>query len=74
MTNYDRKSVSLYADKTVNITLQVNTELNGWHDYKTFRVPAGKTIRYEFPSGYNAHWIRTISDKDCTATVWMKYE
>ncbi len=74
MTGYDKKSVTLQSDKTVQITLQVNTDLTGWHTYKTFRVPAGQTVRHEFPEGYNAHWIRAIADKNCTATVWMKYE
>ncbi len=74
MTGYDRKSVTLSSDKTVDITLQVNTDLAGWHTYKTIRVPAGKTVTHTFPEGYSAHWIRAISNKDCTATVWMKYE
>ncbi len=74
MTGYDRKSVTLQSNKTVDITLEVDTDLNGWKMYKTIRVPAGQTIRHTFPAGYNAHWIRAVSDKDCTATVWMKYE
>lgn len=74
MTGYDKKTITLTADKDVTITLEVNYDLNGWHEYKKFRVAAGKTITHKFPAGYSAHWIRAIADKDCNATVWMKYE
>jgi hypothetical protein len=74
MTGYDKKKVSLSADKDVKITLEVDFDLSGFHTYKTFTVPAGKTINYEFPQGFSAHWIRAISDKDCTATVEFTYQ
>jgi hypothetical protein len=74
MTGYDKKTISLKSDKAVTIRLEVDTELNGWHVYKAIKVPAGKTIYHEFPAGYSAHWIRATVDKDCIATVWLKYE
>nr|WP_294869670.1 hypothetical protein [uncultured Pedobacter sp.] len=74
MTGYDKKKVSLSADKDVKITLEVDFDLSGFHTYKTFTVPAGKTINYEFPQGFSAHWIRAISDKGCTATVEFTYQ
>lgn len=74
MTGYDKKTVTLTADKAVMITLEVDVDLNGWQVYKSIKVPAGKTITYVFPAGYSAHWIRAVSDKDCNATVWFKYE
>ncbi|WP_288878976.1 hypothetical protein [Pedobacter panaciterrae] len=74
MTGYDKKKVSLSADKDVKITLEVDFDLSGFHTYKTFTVPAGKTINYEFPQGFSAHWIRAISDKACTATVEFTYQ
>lgn len=74
MTGYNKKKVSLSSDKDVKITLEVDFDLLGFHTYKTFRVPAGKTINYEFPKGFSAHWVRAIADKDCAATVWFTYQ
>ena len=74
MTNYDKKTVSITTDINVNITLQVNIDLNGWHPYKTVQTVAGETIQHVFPDGYHAHWIRAVADKDCKATVSLKYE
>ncbi|MES2005433.1 MAG: hypothetical protein V4450_13015 [Bacteroidota bacterium] len=74
MTGYDQKKVILTADKDVNITLEVDVDLTGYHVYKTIKVAAGKTIEHIFPDGFSAHWIRAIADKDCKATVWLKYE
>lgn len=74
MTGYDKKTISLTANKDVSITLEVDTDLHGWHTYKTIQVPSGKTITHVFPDGFNAHWIRAVAGKDCLATVWLKYE
>ncbi len=74
MTGYDKKTISLTADKDVTITLEVNTDLMGWHTYKEIKVAAGKTIQHVFPDGFSAHWIRTKANKDCKATAWLKYE
>ncbi|MDT8389114.1 MAG: hypothetical protein RRC34_01225 [Lentisphaeria bacterium] len=75
MTGYDRKTLELRADKDVTITLEVNVDhQSGWHRYKTFALKAGQTETYRFPPEYSAHWIRFISDTDCTATAWLTYE
>lgn len=74
MTGYDKKSVKLTADRDVNITLEVDFDLSGFHKFKTIHVPAGKTISYSFPDGFSAHWIRAISDHNCKATVWFTYQ
>ena len=74
MTGYDKKTISLTADQDVTITLEVDVDHNGWNEYRKVKVPAGKTIEHVFPDGYSAHWIRATSDKDCRATVWLKYE
>ncbi len=58
----------------MNITLEVDVDLNGWHQYKTIQAIAGKTIEYVFPDGYSAHWVRAVTDKDCKATISFKYE
>lgn len=74
MTGYDKKKISLTADKDVTITLEVDVDHNGWHTYKKIKVPAGKTVEHVFPEGFSAHWVRAVADKDCVATVWFIYE
>lgn len=74
MTGYDKKTVSITTDASVNITLQVDVDLNRWHDYKTVQAIAGETIEHVFPDGYSAHWIRAVADKACTASISLKYE
>jgi hypothetical protein len=73
MTGYDQKKVSITADKDVNITLEVDFDLSGFHQYKTFSIKAGQTVNYEFPKGFSAHWIRAIANKDCQSTVMFTY-
>lgn len=73
MTGYDKKRAEFSADKDVAITLEVDFDHNGWHVYKTFNVPANKTIEFEFPEGYSAHWVRVKADKDAKATVFFHY-
>jgi hypothetical protein len=41
--------------------------------YKEVKVNAGETFKYEFPSGFQARWIRVTADKDCIATAWLDY-
>jgi hypothetical protein len=74
MTGYDKKKITITTDRDVSIIVEVNVDLKEWHAYKRFQVKAGKTVEYVFPDGYNAHWVRTIANKDCVATVWMNYE
>ena len=76
MTGYDQKSLSLShnADKTVNITVEVDIHGDGlWAKYRTFQVPPGETVQYDFPPAFQAYWIRATCDVDCTATVQLTY-
>ena len=73
MTGYDKKKVELSSDKDVTISLEVDFDHNGWHLYKNFDVPAGKTVEYQFFDGYSAHWIRAKANKDTKATVQFIY-
>lgn len=73
MTGYDQKKVSITSDKDVNITLEIDFDLTGFHQYKTFAIKAGQSINYEFPKGFSAHWVRAIADQDCQSTVMFTY-
>jgi hypothetical protein len=77
MTGYDKKSVVLSHDlkEAVRFTIEVDFTGDGsFHDYKAIAVSPGKTVTYEFPTGYSARWVRLKSDKDCTATAQFDYE
>ena len=75
MTGYDKKSVSILADKEAEITLQIDIDGTGvWMDYKSFPVKAGEALNYQFPEGFSAYWVRAVSNIDVTATVQFKYE
>jgi len=74
MTGYYKKILELVADKDVKITAELDVDLYGWHDFKTFSLKAGEKLIYNFPEGFNAHWIRFRADKNCKATTWLVYK
>lgn len=76
MTGYDKKTLTLTANKDVNITVLLHTTQYATSPvvYKVFTVKAGQTVTHEFPIGFSAHWIQVKSDKACVATAWLNYE
>ncbi len=78
MTNFDRKTLSLEADAgegAVTVTVQVDFLANGtWHDFTKITVPPKAAAQYEFPVGFNAHWVRFVTDRDAVATALLRYE
>ena len=77
MTGYDRKSVHISHKQhtPVAITLEVDIDGKGfWVTYKSFEVPQGTTVHYEFPAQFSACWVRASSDSDTTATVQFDYQ
>ena len=76
MTGYDRKRLDLShdADDAVEMTVEVNFDHNQWREYAKITVPKGKTATHKFPDGFNAHWVRLKSSKDCKATAVFTYE
>jgi hypothetical protein len=41
--------------------------------YKTFEVLPGKKLTYDFPTGFQARWVRVVADNSCRATAWFEY-
>jgi hypothetical protein len=75
MNGYDRKSLTLKADRDCTVTVEVDFDLqSGFQKYKTFALKAGVELAYEFPDGFAAHWVRFTADQDCTATAWLDYK
>jgi len=74
MTGYDRKILTLKADKDVTVTLEVNVDhQSGWHLYQSISLKAGEKVAHPFPEAFSAHWIRCTAGQDCVATAWLVY-
>lgn len=76
MTGYDKKTLTLKADRNVKVTLwlSVSHYLNEKVNYKEFTLEAGKELQYVFPEGFSAHWAYLSVDIDCRATAQFLYE
>ncbi len=74
MTGYDRKRVTIKADRAVEITLEVNFDHHGYYRFRSWKLAANDEVAFEFPAGFSAHWVRMVSDRDCTATATFYYE
>lgn len=74
MNGYDRKTVTLKADKDCVLTLEVDFDLqSGFHKYRSFPLKAGVETSFEFPDGFSANWVRALVDRDCTTRVQFLY-
>lgn len=75
MTGYDKKGLTLTAGKAVKVRIEVDITGTGvWQTWQTLEVAPGKATEYRFPDAFNAYWVRTVADKDCTATATFRYE
>ncbi len=75
-TGYDRKNlqISHSHSQVVEFLVEVSIAHGIWVPYKTFEVRPGEKLMHEFPSGYQAHWIRLSSNTACQATALLEYE
>lgn len=76
MTGYDKKTLTLRANKDVTVTLWVNIShyMTQKLALKEFKLKAGEEATYAFPEGFSAHWAYLSADKDCVATGQFVYE
>ena len=76
MTGYDKKRVELSHDaaQAVAFTIEVDVDHESWNPYRTVRVPAGRAVVHEFPTGFSAHWVRVVADRACAATARFVYD
>ncbi len=76
MTGYDRKQVVLFQKGAAQAAIRIEADITGngdWTPYQTFEV-GEKPVYHTFPEAFAAYWIRAVSDRDCEATVLLKYE
>lgn len=76
MTGYDKKTLTLQADKDTRITLwlSVSHYLTDKVKFQEFTLKAGEPLTYVFPEGFSAHWAYVSADTDCKATAQFLYE
>lgn len=75
MTAYDKKSLTLAADKDVIIRMEVDIVGNGtWVNSKRFEVKAGQPLDHAFPEAFSAYWVRFTTSADCKASAQLVYE
>jgi len=75
MCGYDRKTLRLKAESAATVTLEVDVDASGhWHKLAGFPLQPGRTLQYDFPIGYGAHWLRLVADRDTVASAMLAYE
>ncbi len=77
MAGYDRKSLTLAHDALHAVTFQVDIDISGTEEWRTFRtiaVPPGGSQAYSFPTGFQAYWVRLRASHDCRATARLVYD
>jgi hypothetical protein len=74
MTAYDKKSLTLAADRDATLTAEIDLTGDGnWVTYQTFPVKAGSPVEHAFPDGFSAYWIRFKSGQDATVSAQLDY-
>lgn len=74
---YDRKKLELNHQSSHPISFQIQFEPIGhgpWMIWKEITVKPGETFSVDFPDGFEARWIRFVSQSDCVATAWLTYD
>lgn len=75
MTAYDRKVLTVAADRDVAITVEVDVTGDGtWCTWQRLSVRAGEPLQRAFPDDFSAYWVRCTADADCRATAQLVYE
>ena len=73
MTGFDRKKLTLSADRDVTVKIEIDITGSGtWIELKSYPLAAGKAATDDL-SAIRAYWIRATADADCTATMQMAY-
>ncbi len=75
ITAYDKKSLTLLADKPVTLTAEIDLTGEGrWATYAAFEVKPGAETTHTFPPEFQAYWIRFKASAPCTASARLVYE
>ena len=73
MTGFDRKKLTLSADRAVSVKIEIDITGSGtWIELKRYALAADKAVTDDL-SAIRAYWIRATADADCVATMQMVY-
>jgi len=74
MYGYEDKHLTLTCDADCKVQIQIDPSGTGsWHTLTTLACAPGADAEYAFPAGFNAHWVRLVSDTDTAATAYFVY-
>ena len=74
MSGYDQKTVRIRTDDACEVRLEVDIDGTGlWVPYRSFRTEPGGHETHHFPAGFDAYWVRAVTDRDTRATVELFY-
>ena len=74
---YDERKLSLShnASEQIQFKIEVNPIGHGpWITYMEISVQTDEIFSHEFPSDFEARWVRIIANKDCEATALFEYK
>lgn len=76
MTGFDKKCLHVHHDSRHPVAIAIEVDFMGdgtWCAYHEIEAGAKGYAHHEFPDGFNAHWVRLRTDKDCTVTAQLHY-
>lgn len=74
---YDDKTLTLSHKSDVPVTFTIEADPTGcgdWMKWQIVTVKPDEELKYRFPDGFQARWIRFTTDKDTDATAWLIYK
>lgn len=75
MTGFDKKVLHLRQTGASSATFRIEVDIIGgeWVEYEKVTVGASGYKYHVFPPGFSAHWVRIVSETNCTATAEFIY-
>jgi hypothetical protein len=74
-TGYDRKRLTLIADKPMQVTVEADISGTGlWVPYQVFNVETNHPTQHEFPVTFGAYWLRFVPSLDAVTTAQLVYD
>ena len=76
MTGYDVKTLLLSHNNKSVVTMKIEVDITGdghWVEYGLFQVEADQTKRHEFPSAFQACWMRVSASTNTVASAQLEY-
>ncbi len=75
-TGYDHKSLELSHNSKSAVTIRLEADFTGngsWQPVRSFEVPAGETVKHDFPAAFAAYWFRLVAEEDTSTSAVFTY-